>query len=109
MIGDTVDIDRRGAISHSLEGIPTIVGVIPCTTTNIDIPWAGVALFVGKAISISTIILIIEIIMGVTIDHHVMATTTQLDARITTAIDFQILQNIILTFFYPDALIARIA
>ena len=105
IIGNTINIYGGRPISNALIRIPAIVGVIPRTTTDIDITRTGIALLIGKAIGITTIILIIEVIVRITIDDHIMTTTTQLDARITATIYLEILKNVILTLFYPNAFI----
>ena len=105
-IGNTIDINGRRAISDALIRIPAIIGIIPGTTTDIDVTRASIALLIGKAIGIATIILIIEVIVGIAIDDHVMTATTQLDTRITATVDLEILKDVVLALFYPDTLIA---
>ena len=66
VISDAVDVDSGRAVSLTLVGVPAVIGIVPGATADIDIAWAGGALFIGESIGIPALILIVEVIVGIT-------------------------------------------
>ena len=109
VIGDAVDIDGRSTIGYALIRVPPVVAITPGAAAYIHIARTGIALLIGKAVGIATLVLIIEVIMRVAVYHRVVTATAQLYAAIATAVHIEMLQYAVLGALEPDALLAGIA
>ena len=109
VVGDAVDVGRGCAVGDALEGVPAVVGVVPRAATDVDVARTGIALLVGKTVGVAAIVLIVEVVVGIAVDDHVVASAAQLDAGIAAAVDVELLEDVVASAFHPDALVARIA
>ena len=108
VVGDTVDINRRRATGHASVRVPSVVAIAPCATSDVDVSRTGIALFVGESVGIATLVLIVEILVRVAVDDHVVATASQLNAGIATAVNIKVLKYVVLSIFYPDAFVSGV-
>ena len=109
VIGDAIDIDCRSTPGYAVVGVPSVIRVVPRTAAYVDVSRTGVTLLIGKAVGVATIVLIVEIVVRVAVDHHVVASATQLYACIATTINIEVLQNVVLAFLHPNAFVSGIA
>ena len=102
LIADTV-LDDGVCVAHTLEEIPTVVGVVPCPASDIVVSVSG-ELLIGKTVCVTAEIsrttghrLIVEVIVRVHVLDDVVSAILHLASGVCRTVDIQVLEQTIRT------------
>ena len=113
LVADTVLNDRIGS-ADTLEEIPSVIAVIPCTATDIVVSRSG-ELLIRKTVGIASEVggrtghrLVVEIVMAVHILDDVVATILHLATGVSRTVYIEVLKKVV-TAFVMQVILAGIA